>query len=414
MPDVAAIIAAKAVAFFISATGITSLAAAQFVYTAAYIGANILISAGITTAISAATGKPKPASVANPGQQLQFGSNSNAPRQIIYGETAIAGQIILSRVTGDNKYLHLIAALGDGGPYSSIQSIQLNGDTVTLDGSGNITSPSKWASKARIETKLGSLTQTAFSTAVSELSDWTSDHAGKGVALAYLRFEYDPEVWTSGSPSPLFVVRGRSAIYDPRLDSSPGNDPANASYQAWTQNPALWALDFIRGVHINGQRIAGLGVPDALIDWDSFADAADVCDENVGAKAGGNIARYSCGGGVVSADDDPISVLDAMLSSMAGTITTRSGLIACYAGEAQTAAVTLDDDDWAGPVKIVSGVSVRDTANAVNPQYREPDLGYEWTGAPPYRNSTWETEDDGEELWAELQLPFVEDRKSVV
>lgn len=405
MPPVVAAIT-TAVASFLTA-GFT-----QSVFTTLLnFAGRALLTVGLNAAASALTGKPKPASVTNPGLPLTLTANPNAPRSVIYGETAVAGQVILSRLTSDNKYLHIISAIGDGGPYDSIQSIKLAGETVTLDGSGNITSPAKWAGKGRIEIKLGSTSQTAFSNAVSEIADWTSNHVGKGISLAYMRFEYDPEAWNTGRPEPLFVARGRASIYDPRLDSSPGNDPTNASYQAWTQNPALWVLDFIRGVTLNGQRIMGLGIPDALIDWDSFADAADVCDESVAVKAGGTISRYTGGGGQITSDDDPIGVIEAMLSSFAGVITTRSGKIACYAGEAQTAAVTLDDDDWAGPVKITAGAAIRETANAVNPQYREPDLGYEWTSAPPYRNSTWETEDDGEELWTELQLPFVDDHR---
>jgi hypothetical protein len=370
-----------------------------------------LISVGLGLASSALTPKPKSPSFNDPGRPLAFQPNPDAPRQVIYGETAIAGQIIAQRTSSNNKYAHFIAALGDGGPYESVEAIRLNNETVTLDGSGYVTAPTKWASsKCRIETKLGTESQTAFSSAVSEISDWTSDHAGKGVALAHLRYEYDPEVWTSGIPSPLFIMRGRK-VYDPRLDSSPGNDPTNASYIAWSQNPALWALDYIRGVETNGTRILGLGVPSALIDWQSFADAADVCDETVSVKAGGTIARYTGGGGIVSAADDPIAVLEAMMSAMAGVLTTRSGLISIYAGEAQTATVTLTDDDLAGPIRVTGARSIRETANAVSVQYREPSAGYNFAGAPAYRNSTWETEDDSEVLWTELRLPFTDDHR---
>jgi hypothetical protein len=370
-----------------------------------------LISVGLGLASSALTPKPKSPSFNDPGRPLAFQPNPDAPRQVIYGETAIAGQIIAQRTSSNNKYAHFIAALGDGGPYESVEAIRLNNETVTLDGSGFVTAPTKWASsKCRIETKLGTESQTAFSTAVSEISDWTSDHAGKGVALAHLRYEYDPEVWTSGIPSPLFIMRGRK-VYDPRLDSSPGNDPTNASYIAWSQNPALWALDYILGVETNGTRILGLGVPSALIDWQSFADAADVCDETVAVKAGGTIARYTGGGGIVSAADDPIAVLEAIMSAMAGVMTTRSGLISIYAGEAQTATVTLTDDDLAGPIRVTGARSIRETANAVSVQYREPSAGYNFAGAPAYRNSTWETEDDSEVLWTELRLPFTDDHR---
>ncbi|WP_339335797.1 hypothetical protein, partial [uncultured Maricaulis sp.] len=104
-------------------------------------------------------------------------------------------------------------------------------------------------------------------------------------------------------------------------------------------------------------------------------------------------------------------MLEAMMSAMAGVLTTRSGLISIYAGEAQTATVTLTDDDLAGPIRVTGARSIRETANAVSVQYREPSAGYNFAGAPAYRNSTWETEDDSEVLWTELRLPFTDDHR---
>ena len=387
---------------------------------AATLAVNTAISVGLSVISSAFAGRQKAASFNDPGAQLRLALNSNAARSVVYGETVVAGQLIFKATTGDdNKYFHMIIALGDGGPYESIEAIYFNKEEVTIAdttaGSGvYVTSPSKWAnSKARIECKLGSESQTAFSEAVSEISEWTSDHRGRGVALAYVRLEYDPEVWTTGKPDILFKVRGRK-VYDAEGDTGgAGDDPDNASFQSWSENPAMWALDYLRGVRVNSQRIAGIGVPDALVEWASFETAQGVCDETVAAKAGGTIARYSHGGGQISADDEPLTVLEAMVSGMGGVITTRSGKVAAYAAEAQTATVTLTDDDLAGPIKVISGKSIRDTANAISGQYREPLGVAAWTSAPPYRNSTWETEDDSEVLWTELSLPFSDDHRVV-
>ena len=385
-------------------------------FTAAWVGNAILASGsffvtlGLSLASAALAGKPKALTVVDPGAQLRFSANPSGVRSFVYGETAVAGQVIFQGTTGDNnKFLHIIAALGDGGEYESIQSVEFDNETLTLDGSGFITSPSKWAGKGRIQTNLGSETQEAFPAAVSEILEWTSAHAGKGVSLAYIRLEYDPEVW-QGVPQPLFITRGRK-VYDTRLDTSPGADPDNLTYWAWTQNPVLWALDYLRSIKTNNIRVGGMGVPNDLIDWDSWDLAADVCDEPVNILGGGTIPRYTNGGGVISSSDDPLSVMEAFTTSFSGVITTRSGKVACYAGEVQTATVTLTDDDLSGPVKVSTNVSIRDTANAVSSQYREPSIGYEQQSAPPYRNSTWEAEDDNEILWTELVLPFVDDHR---
>lgn len=406
MPPVVATVSSFVVKAFM-AVGLskgTSIALMTF-------GKRLLVSAGLSAIGKALTPKPKVPPIKSPGLALQAVPDPMRAREVIYGEVGLAGQPIYRKVLNDNKDLHQIHNMGDGGPYDSFQSIKLDGETVTLDGSGNITAPSKWAGKGRIETKLGTSTQTAFTNAVSEIPEWTSDHRGRGVAMAHLKLEFDPDAWTTGVPTPLFITRGRTGIYDPRLDSSPGNDPTNASYQAWTQNPALWALDYLRGVEENGQRIVGLGIPDDLIDFDSFATAADVCDENVNVSGGGTIKRYTGGGAIVSSEDDALAVMQMFAAAMAGWVTTRSGKISIYAGEVQTATVTLTDDDWAGEISVTAGPSVRDTANAVKVQYIEPALDYEIADAAPYRNSTWETEDGGEELWTEMQLGTVQDHR---
>jgi hypothetical protein len=409
MANVVAAVTAAVAAVFVS-VGVSAATAAVL---ATFI-VNTAITYGISATVGAFAPKPKSQAMSDPGAQLRFASDPNAPRMVVYGETAIGGHILKSAVSGaDNKYLCVVAALGDGGPYEAVQSVKLNNETVTLDGSGNVTSPSKWASKALINTTLGTASQAALANAVLDVSGWTSAHQGKGVALAYLRFEYDPEVWTSGAPTPKFIVRGRK-VYDPRLDSSPGADPTNASYIAWSQNPALWILDYllgVKGLDTAQTRIMGLGIPVALVDWQSFADAAAVCDEAVNVDAGGTIARYTGGGGVVSANDDPLSVIQAMLASMGGVLTTRSGKAALFAGEAQTASVTLTDDDLAGAIKIVSARSIRETANAVAIQYREPSQGYEMAGAAPYTNAAWVTEDGSEVLYTTLNLPFTDDHR---
>lgn len=366
---------------------------------------------GAASIAGALAPRPKAPKLSNPGLQLQIALDPSVARQVVYGETALAGQLIYRTATGvQNKFLHYILALGDAGPYEGIQEVRLDSETVTLNGSNFVTSPSKWDQLVRVETKLGTLTQTAFTNAASEITQWTTAHAGKGVALAHIRYELDQENLTNPL-EPLFIVRGRNTIYDPRLDSSPGNDPTNASYQAWTQNPVLWILDYLLGVEVNGRSILGLGVPNALIDWQSFADAADVCDETVSVKAGGTIPRYSGGGGVISAEDDPIAVIEAMLSACAGILTTRSGKIAVYAGEAQTAAVTLTDDDLAGPVSISSARSIRETANTGKARYRDSSNQYDFTDAPEYQNATWLSEDGSQVLSSRLDLPFTDDHR---
>ena len=388
----------------IIATAVTS--------TALGLGFTYAVGAGL----NALAGEPDVAGLDTQGggRQLSFAPSSNMPRQIIYGETLVRGQPVFTKTSGtDRKNLDMIIAIGDAGPYESIEAIYFNEEELTLDGSGNVTSPSKYSGFAQIVTTLGSESQTAISDAVSNIPEWTSAHTGKGVCHAYVRLVWDSEVWTGGQPQIKFKVRGRK-VYDPRLDSTNGGSGSHRKDDATTweysDNRVLWALDWVRGVKMNGERVAGLGAPNALIDWGTWADAADAADETVSVVGGGTISRYTGGGGQIGTDDDPAGVARGMAQCFAGEYAPRSGYIACYAGEARTATVTLSDDDLAGPIKLQTTRSMRDTVNTMQAQYREPEEDYDFTDAPQYQNGSWVSA-DGEEYYKQIGLPFEVDHR---
>lgn len=370
---------------------------------------------GLTAAaMSAIAPKPETPSLDDAGYQLRTRANAREPRAVIYGETLVGGHLAFERTGGtDREDLYRIYAIGDGGEYDSIQEIRFGEEVLTLDGSGNVTSPARYNGFAQIITTLGSESQTAISEAVTDISEWTSNHRGRGVCHAYVKLTYDADAYASGVPTVFFKVRGRK-VYDPRLDSTNGGSGTHRKDDAttweWTQNPALWVLDYMRGVKVNGNLIAGLGLPDALIDWTAFADAADACDESVSVVGGGTINRYTGGGGMVTSADNPVGVIQTLVNTLAGEIVPRSGYVALYAGEARTATVTLSDDDLAGPVSLKTAKSVRETVNTMQAAYRDPDDGYEMVDAPAYSDAAWIT-DDGETFARSLALPWVADHR---
>jgi hypothetical protein len=411
IPAVAMAVGGAATAVGFGATAVTVITAA----TSFALGAATLY--GINAGLQALAGGPPDVpslDTQNGGRQLSFAPSSNAPRQIIYGETLVRGQPVLIKTSGtDRKYLDMVIAIGDAGPYESIEAIYFNEDELTLDGSGNVTAPSKYAGFAQIVTTLGSESQSAISDAVTNITEWTSSHTGKGVCHAYVRLTWDPDVWTGGQPQIKFKVRGRK-VYDPRLDSTNGGSGSHRKDDAttweWSNNRVLWALDWVRGVKMNGERVAGLGAPNTLIDWGTWADAADCADETVSVNGGGTIARYSGGGAQIGSDDDPAGIARAMAQCFAGEFAPRSGYIACFAGEARTATVTLSDDDLASAIKLRTTQSMRDTVNTMQAQYREPEEDYSFTDAPQYQNASW-VSDDGEEYYRQISLPFEDDHR---
>lgn len=396
--------------------GINLLGAVGFSKATAIAISSFVVKTALLTAASAAISalvpRPDMPSVSDPGRQLRFAPDAAAPRQAIYGETLVAGQPVFAATNGaDRKYLDMIVAIGDGGPYESIEAVYFDDIEITLDGSGNVTAPSQFVGFAQVITTLGSEAQTALATPVANCAEWTTNHAGKGVCYAYVRLTWDPEVWTTGQPAIFFKVRGRK-VYDPRLDTTEGGFGSHlkndASTWEWTQNRALWLLDYMRGIKMNGRRVIGMGLNDALINWSSFQDAADVCDETMSIKPSGTIEKYTGGGGVVSSADDPGGIVRAMLACMAGRLAPRSGYVSLFAGASQTSVVTLNDDDLAGAIKVSVDRSARSIVNTMGASFRDPNEGYEFVDAPEYINSTFVSA-DGETYQAVMALPFEDD-----
>lgn len=88
-------------------------------------------------------------------------------------------------------------------------------------------------------------------------------HRHPGVAHVVAEFSGQSELWGS-IPEWQGVVKGRKDVYDPRLDTTPGADPTNPLYQAYTTNPVLIAA------HAKTDMDAGL-FPVARVNWDRIA-----------------------------------------------------------------------------------------------------------------------------------------------
>ena len=156
------------------ATGVGLLATPGLVAGATFsslglTGASAFFATQFTTslvlgAVSQAMNK-SPASGINSGSTITARSPL-AAHQVIYGRTRVGGNIVYMEGTEGNKYLHVVVAIA-GHEIDAIEKYYLNDEEVTIDGSGNVTAGS-YANRVRIQSKLGTDDQTAFSDLVSE------------------------------------------------------------------------------------------------------------------------------------------------------------------------------------------------------------------------------------------------------
>ena len=205
----------------------------------------LAITLAIQYAFQAVSGRKKPTlpspafSEENESRKVMVRSTV-ANRSVMYGETLTSGPILFADTSGtDNKYLHLIVPASHtdyGYGINSIDKVYLNDTAITLstdlDGS-NVVNTGDYNGKVRIKTALGKSTQTADSDAVSDLTNWGSNHIGKGVAYVYLRLEYDQDTFPTGIPNVRVQAQGMKCL-DTRYTTFAANTVINTSTEVFT------------------------------------------------------------------------------------------------------------------------------------------------------------------------------------
>lgn len=337
MPPVVAVLAAiKTTILLISvktlvAVGLTK-GFALFVASAAF---SLATSVGLSFLAGALTPKPEQdaGSGIDQGSTLRLKFDPAYPREGMFGQAATGGSLAYATVSGtDNKYLWRVIPLVDH-EIDSFVSMRGNSEVLTIFGDPTtglrpVTSHFKkkdgTTSCLYVRIYKGTSAQTADTDLIAAAGgEWTTNCRGRGVAYAIVRMEYDADAFASGEPELTFELKG-AKCYDPRTATT-----------VWTENAALIAAQFARGIENNGVRIIGLGAASADIPDAELSDAADVCDEAVSLAAGGTEARYRIGG-VISGMEPARSVLSDMIMSFGGLHVDRGGEIVFLPGQART------------------------------------------------------------------------------
>lgn len=312
-----------------------------------------------------------------------------APWQIIYGRMRTGGTITYKEVKPNIRTLltvHTIAAH----EIDAVETIIVDNTELTFGPSfGWCTGPERWANKVYAQVNLGTAPQTAFTQLVTDSADchwkWTAAHNQHLRAGVYLKFVYDDQLF-DGEPEVYFQVRGKKC-WDPRVSQS-----------NWTANAALVVADYM-------QASFGLGVPSGKIDMDRLSEAADECDVAVAKAGGGQEGRYAVHG-VLDSNESPRTVLENLLSGMAGSITYVEGKYRVWPAVWRAPTVTLTEDDLRSTIRVQTLQSRRDAFNTIKGTFVSQDHNYEETDFPPVTSSFYVAEDGGEEIVEDVSLPF--------
>ena len=334
---------------------------------------------------AAASGSASSGEASNRGYSITA-SGSALDHQIIYGKMRVGGARIFDGTTGgDNKFLHRVLGFA-GHEIEAFDTIYINDEAATIDGSGNVTSPSRYNGHINIYTHLGAADQQADSNLVSAVSGWTAEHRLRGIAYLYCKFGFDADVFPNGLPEITAVIKGKK-VYDPR-----------SSATAWSDNPALCVRDYILS---SGY---GLGEAAANIDDTSVTAAANICDQT---NTTASTTRYTTNGAFTTAIQ-PGEFLTNILTSMSGTLWYAQGKWRMTAGAFTASALALDEDDLRSGITVSTRHSRRDNFNEIKGTFKGDESNYQVTDFPPVTNSAFVTADNGQVTTADVELPFTD------
>lgn len=316
------------------------------------------------------------------------GSSQSIP--VIYGETRTGGIRVFAEANGtDNVYLHMAFAIAEG-EIEKCSAIYFDGVEAGTCSSAGSTDPGSWSinspwnGKVDIYFRPGTDAQTEITQLGDLKGSWTPHF--KGIAYAYIRLEYDEDIWKNGVPQMSFDVKGK------KVPST--SDGTSLSYD---DNPARCILDYLVNTRY------GKGIDPADLDLTSFASAETYCNTK-GFELRGNVSTN----GTIYAN------LIDMLTSCRGYIAfgNKYRLLIDKIDTTPDADIfAITKDNTVGNVDYVLG-DKQSMFNKMTAKFLNSSTGYK-DDIVVKESSTLKTQDNGLSLDAEIPLPFTK-TKSVV
>jgi len=344
--------------------------------------------------------------------RLRANLDPRTPRKTAVGITALATDIRDEEFTDDQTYFHRFIVCAS----HKVESI----DEIWFD------DKRVWSSSGGVEGEaVGYLTvatriEGSAGNAINISSRMGSTRRYTGLAYVHLRYKLTGNSKKAESPyaggiTTRITIRGKgAALPDPR---DPAQDMDDQSTWAWDadacRNPALALLFYLLGYRITNPSTSeellavGKGIPANRIDLDSFAVAANICDEEIGKVGGGTEPRYRCDG-VWSEGDSPTTVMDMLKATMNADLDDVGGKLrlTIFHDDLADVAAEFDDGDIIDAFEWQSVPPLDQTFNIVQGAYTDgSDVGlYQQVDYPRQEASS----PDGIDRISTFNLPMVE------
>lgn len=346
----------------------------------------LLISIGISVAVAAAQMllAPRPQKPPPPQEPAvpkpadgKYNFKQNVPSlSVALGKVKKAGDYVF--LEERNGIAHHIIVMA-GHQINSYVQHYLHDEAVTVGMDGWVTDPPHFTPLVvHIQERLGLSLETTYANIVSEFPEiWTNDHRGDGLASVAMgcttvNQEVYQEVYPNQMPELTSVVEG-ALVYDPRDEYQDPDDPTTWAY---SENIALLRLH-----HLTQPFGFKLTFDDMYLpDWQH---AADVCDEVVQNRDGGDEPRYH-GGFWFRYEDDPVGIGRTLDEAGELVIYERGdGTIGVHAGEYVEPDVRITKDDIIS-CRFDANARTSSTVLAVRGRWTDPDAVFNTVDAAIY------------------------------
>lgn len=340
------------------------------------------------------------------GAPLEWKADPTAGVPFALGRVAAAGRIVHRDEWGaDNRYQSIWTVCSGCGPIQQIEGFFAD-DVAVSFGANGAASSGAYADKMWLQTTLGTssdtaLAQTGLAKASPGYEGWGASKALPYRSACQLTLYQDSKFksYPSGEPRTRLTLKGIK-LYDPRLDSTvPGGSGSHRwgtpSTYAYSDNPALLALNWAMGLYEGSQLVGGIGAGSAGVHLPAFMEWANVCDAN-----GWVASAYP------SSLDDRHQVLLGLMQAGGARYARFSGKISCIVSAPKSSVVTLSVDDTAGPFEIATNADRLDKINTLVPTCRMESHNWEDVPQDEISVASYVTTDGGV-IDRDLSYPFV-------
>ena len=184
------------------------------------------------------------------------------------------------------------------------------------------------------------------------------------------------------------------------LTSVSGSTTQKFNFTTFTDNPVLVLRDYLK------DSVYGLTTGDDEINDTNFIASANICDEVVTVtNPSGTEKRFTCNGSF-QLSQTPKIIIENLLTTMGGGLIYSNGMFKVVPATYLSPVVTLNENNLRSGIAINTRVSKKEIFNAVKGLYSEPANDYQPQNYPILTNSSYQSEDNGERIYAEFDYPF--------